>query len=124
MYDKLASDTEAASADMETKTRRVSLIVSVLAVTLMTLGFTDAVLNGMSLSAPGNSVLPVSTLRHVSQVPLSLTAMSVGVLLLALLPTVRVLLAVVLYTFKRGMLNVVISLAVLAELLTSMRVGG
>jgi uncharacterized membrane protein len=123
MSDKLAFDTETLG-NIEAKTRRVSLIVSLVSVSLMILGFTDAVLNGTTLSVPGRSVLPVSMLLHVSQVPVSLATMSVGVLLLALLPAVRVLLAVVLYISERGALNAAVSLVVLVELLVSMRAGG
>lgn len=123
MSDASAGVTEEA-VDMEAATRKVSVIVSVLALSLMIVGFADAVLGGMALTVPGSSVLPISRLVHVGQVPLSLAAMSAGVLLLALLPTVRVLLAAVLYIAQRGTLNVAASLAVLVELILSMRAGG
>ena len=50
--------------------------------------------------------------------------MSAGIVLLALLPTARVLLALALYARQRSVLDALAGLVVLLELLTSMRAGG
>lgn len=104
--------------------QKVSLAVSLAALCLMIGGLVDMSLSGVPFSVPGGSVLPVPALLRVSHAPVSWTAMSAGILLLALLPTVRVLLALVLYVRWRGTLNALAALTVLVELLMSMRAGG
>ena len=104
--------------------RKVSLLVSGLAVALMAGGFIAAMLAGNALAMPGKSVLPISSLLDFAQEPLALAAMSTGILLLALLPLVRVFLATTLYVRQRVPLDAMAALIVMMELLISMRSGG
>ena len=104
--------------------QRVSLIVSLIGLGLMIAGFVDMLVIGASHPIPGGSVLPLLKLSHVSQVPVSLAAMSEGIVLLALLPALRVFLALWLYLRRHSMLNALVALVVFLELLLSMRAGG
>ena len=113
-----------APKDLEATMQRVSLIVSVVGLGLMLAGFVDVLIIGASFSVPGGSVLPLLKLSHPSQAPASLVAMSTGIVLLALLPAIRVLLALWLYLRRHSVLNTLAALIVLMELLLSMRAGG
>jgi uncharacterized membrane protein len=109
--------------DLEAWMQKISVVVSVSAMGLMIGGFLDMALRGLPSVLPGSSVVPLSLFTHLTEAPADLAAMSAGILLLVLLPTVRVLLAVMLYARRRGFLNAVIALLVLIELLASMRGG-
>jgi uncharacterized membrane protein len=113
-----------ASGDLEEKMQKVSLGVSLAGVSLMVAGFGDMLVNKASSSIPGGSVLPLPMFIHLSQVPASLVAMSAGIALLALLPALRVLLALWLYLRHRDALNALAALIVFLELLLSIGVGG
>ncbi len=113
-----------APKDLEATMQRVSLIVSVVGLGLMLAGFVDMLIIGAAFSVPGGSVLPLLRLSHPSQVPASLVAMSAGIVLLALLPAIRVLLALWLYLRRHSILNTLVALIVFLELLLSMRAGG
>jgi uncharacterized membrane protein len=110
--------------DLEERMQKVSLWVSLAGVGLMVAGFGDMLVNRASSSIPGGSVLPLPMFTHLSQVPASLVAMSAGIALLALLPALRVLLALWLYLRHRDVLNALAALIVLLELLLSIGVGG
>jgi uncharacterized membrane protein len=109
---------------LEERMQKVSLGVSLAGVGLMVAGFVDMLINKASSSIPGGSVLPLPMFIHLSQVPVSLVAMSAGIALLALLPALRVLLALWLYLRHRDVLNALAALIVFLELLLSIRVGG
>ena len=111
-------------AALEATMQKVSRIVSVLALGLMVVGFVDLLVSGTSVIMPGGSVLSLSLLARPGQEPISLVAMSAGIILLALLPSVRVLLALKLYVRQRDIVDILVALVVLLELLLSMRVGG
>jgi uncharacterized membrane protein len=113
-----------APEDLEATMQRVSLIVSVVGLGLMVAGFVDKLIIGASFSVPGGSVLPLLRLSQPLQVPASLVAMSAGIVLLALLPAIRVLLALWLYLRRHSVLNTLVALIVFVELLLSMRAGG
>ncbi|MGE0826190.1 MAG: DUF1634 domain-containing protein [Candidatus Binatia bacterium] len=104
--------------------QKVSMLVSVIALGLMVVGFLDLVVSGTSVTIPGGSVLSLPALAHPGQAPISLVAMSAGIILLALLPSVRVVLALRLYLRRRDVLNALVALVVLLELLLSMGAGG
>ena len=114
----------AAPDDLEALMQKVSLVVSLVALGLMGFGLVDAWVHQASLILPGERALPLPVLVQLRAAPASLVAMSAGIVLLALLPTVRVLLALALYVRQRSILDTFTSLAVLLELLTSMRTGG
>jgi hypothetical protein len=110
-------------SDLEGRMQKVSLAISLLSLGLMVAGFLDMLVGGAMLSLPGISAVPPVALGG-GGIPASLEVMSVGILLLALLPIIRVLLAAWLYVRHREILNMVVALVVLVELLLSMRSGG
>jgi uncharacterized membrane protein len=124
MSEKTPPSQVEASGDLEERMQKVSLWVSLAGVSLMVAGFGDMLVNKASSSIPGGSVLPLPMFVHLSQVPVSLVAMSAGIVLLAILPTIRVLLALWLYLRHREKLNSLAALIVFLELLLSIRVGG
>jgi uncharacterized membrane protein len=109
--------------DAEKVMKKASLVVSLVGLGLMIIGFIGVLIDPAPLSVPGASVLPLPTLMHLSQSPASLVTMSVGIVLLALLPTVRVALALWYYIRRRDALNTVAALIVVIELLLSIRTG-
>jgi uncharacterized membrane protein len=109
--------------DLESTMQKLSLVVSLLGLSLMTGGFMLRLVNHLTWSLPGMAVLPMTILLHPSPDVFSLEAMSVGIVLLALLPTARVILALWLYLRRRNWLNSLAALIVLAELFFSMRAG-
>lgn len=123
MSNGLTPSTDESLADLEAKMQKVSLVVSLMAVGLMIGGSVAMLLGGTDLSLPGGSVLAFSALVHSSRAPASQVAMSAGILLLALLPLVRVLLALAFYTRWRRTLNAFVAILVFLELLVSMRTG-
>lgn len=110
--------------DLEGQMRKVSQVVSAAAVGLMLAGLLASIGTGSGLALPGSSVMPLHDLLKLPVHPLGLAAMSAGILLLALLPVVRVLLALGLYTRQRAPVNALAALVVFVELLISMRAGG
>jgi uncharacterized membrane protein len=124
MHKEMTSSNSRAGSDLEATMQRVSLLISLVGLGLMVAGFIDMLIVGASLSVPGRSVLALPKLAHPSQVPISLAVMSAGIVLLALLPALRVLLALGLYLRRHNILNALVALIVFMELLLSMRAGG
>ncbi len=107
---------------LELVMRRLSMGVSVVAVALMMAGF------GLTLiryhgAAPNQPALPPAQLLTGITNDVGLWAMSLGIFLLALLPTARVALALWLFLRSRQRLDTVVSLVVLLELLFSIWLG-
>lgn len=111
------------SEALEAVMQRVSWCVSLLALGLMVAGLVITVSRGMPLTA-AVTALPVSEFRRITQVPLGLAAMSAGIILLAVLPSMRVMVALWLYIRHHKALDALVALIVLLELLLSMRLGG
>jgi uncharacterized membrane protein len=111
-------------SDLEARMQKISLVTSLLGLGLMAFGFADFFLHGASLFLPGVTALSVLLIKSGAQISLSLLAMSAGIVILALLPILRVLLALSLYLRNRQALNVVVALLVFIELLVSARTGG
>jgi hypothetical protein len=109
---------------LEGPMRKISQVISIAGLGLMILGLIDYFANGISISVPGFSVLPLPALLHIREEPLALVAMSVGIVLFALLPTFRVLLALWTYLRQHKWLESLAALIVFLELLFSIRSGG
>ena len=123
--DRQKTPTQAPGPDnVERGMKKASLIVSLVALSLMIAGFIDTMVNLVPLSVPGASVLPFPAWTHLSQSPANLITMSMGIVLLALLPTVRVALALWYYIRRRDALNIIAALIVVVELLSSIGTGG
>lgn len=110
--------------DLEQHMRRVSQVVSAAAVVLMVAGLLGTVMSGAALALPGGSVMALHDLLRLPIHPLALAAMSGGIVMLALLPVLRVLLALGIYARQRVLIDALAALIVLIELLISMRAGG
>lgn len=110
--------------DLEATMQKISLVTSLLGLGFMVFGFVDMLAHGTSLAIPGVAALSPQILKSGTEIPLSLLAMSAGIVVLALLPILRVLLALSLYLRNRQVLNVVVAFVVFIELLASVRTGG
>jgi uncharacterized membrane protein len=113
--------TEKTPTRLEAQEMRVSLVVCLLAVGLMLGGFAALMAQGLAWVVPGYPAPHLSAL--FSRQPLGWTAMSLGIILLGVLPLLRVGLAVKSYADARAWRDFLIALVVLAELLLSMSWG-
>jgi uncharacterized membrane protein len=111
------------SDTLETVMQRVSLIVSLVALGFMVGGLVVTLSQGVPLTA-ATTALPVSEFRRITRVPLGLATMSAGIIMLAVLPSMRVVVALWLYIRRHQALEALVALIVLLELLLSMRLGG
>lgn len=116
--------TEETQTGLEAKMQKISLVTSLLGLGLMVFGFVDLLIHGASLSMPGIAALSPLMIKSGTRISPSLLMMSAGIVVLALLPILRVLLALSLYLRDRQVLNVVVALLVFIELLLSVRTGG
>lgn len=110
--------------DLETMMKKISVVTSLLGLGLMVFGYADFIARGTPLSIPGGTALSPLLVQSGTRMSLSLLTMSAGIVILALLPILRVLLALLLYLRNRQVLNVVVALVVFVELLASARTGG
>ena len=86
---------------------------------LMVPGFLDAMIQHGPVLLPGPSTTPLSDVWHISSAPAGLLAMSVGLLLFLVIPSLRVLLGLEDFVRRREIISVVAALIVLAELIIS-----
>jgi hypothetical protein len=119
----LKNDDQDPPENMETAMQKISLGVSLLSLGLMIAGITLFLLRGNFVAVPGTSVLPASDFIHPLQYRTTMLIMSAGIILLALLPALRVLMALSLYIRSRVLINILAALIVLIELILSMRTG-
>jgi len=103
---------------LEVQEKRVSLVVSLLAVMLMLGGFAALMTQGVVWVVPGFPSPHLSSLFH--QQPLGWIAMSLGIILLGVLPLLRVGLAALSYGGARRWRDLLVASVVLLELLLSM----
>jgi uncharacterized membrane protein len=114
---------EETQSNLEASMKKLSVVVSLLGLGLMVFGLSDLIIHGGSLSVPGVVALSPSLTKPGTSISPALLTMSAGIVILALLPVVRVLLALLLYIRNRQVLNVVVALLVFIELLASLRTG-
>lgn len=114
---------EETQSHLESMMQKISLVTSLLGLGLMVFGFSDWLIHGGSLSMPGVAALSPMMVKPGTRLSLGLGTMSAGIVVLALLPIVRVLLALSLYCRSRQVLNLVVALLVFIELLVSARTG-
>ncbi len=103
---------------LEVQEKRVSLVVSLLAVTLMLGGFAALLAGGAAWAVPGFQAPHFAALPY--QHSLGWTAMILGIILLGVLPLLRVALAVKAYADARVWRDFLVAFVVLAELFLSM----
>jgi len=113
-----------AAQELEIKMKKISMLISLVALALMIAGFVDALVIDHGIVIPGINALPLD--KVFSEIFLSngLSEMTIGVLLLAVLPIARILLAMWLYLRAKSLINTAVALVVLLELLFSIHAGG
>jgi uncharacterized membrane protein len=116
------------SGDLEAAMKRVSLVLSLIGFGLMVAGLVLMLLAGATFSSTGTqaetSALAPFPLSAWTQASPGLVVTSAGITLLALLPIVRVLLALRLYLRGRNLRDAAATVIVFLELLLSIRAGG
>lgn len=111
------------SQKLEETMQKVSRVVSLTGLGLMLAGLFAYFISSTHFSLPGEPVIPLQDFLQAGGDPLSLVLMSTGILLFALLPLLRVILALWTYSSKKAWLNTLASFIVFLELLFSMRTG-
>ena len=106
---------------LEDRMRKVSLVISLLGLALMSFGLIDMLVEGDVFSLPGADALPLGRLIHFPPGPMGLMFASSGVILLGLLPAIRVTLALWLYLRLKDVFSMLIAVTVILELLLSIR---
>jgi hypothetical protein len=97
----------------------ITQIVSAAGFALMIIGLAVLLWQDGLASFPGDSAVPLSELTHVTQAPLPLLLVSIGMVLLAFLPALLVFLKLISSLRQQHTVTVVVALIVLAELLLS-----
>jgi uncharacterized membrane protein len=103
--------------------KRISQVLSAIGFGLMVTGLVLTLVSGASLPSVEASALGIFPLSAWTQASVGLVVTSVGIILLALLPIVRVLMALWLYRRGRNLLDVGATLIVFLELLVSILIG-
>ena len=105
--------------DIETAMRSISLISSGIAVVLMVGGMIELWAFGNSADLSHVAVVPLRSLMRLQGGSAGVLALSAGVVLLALVPTFRVMLALGIYLRRNQIRNIAITIVVILELLIS-----
>ena len=113
-----------ASDRLDAAMKTVSQVGSVIGFGLMLAGFVAMWINGSASGLPGDSALPLAVMLHPAHAPLNMAVVSAGIIVLALIPVVKVVLALWLYLRRRDAPNSGISLVLFLELLVSTFAGG
>jgi len=104
---------------LESLMQKLSLIISLVALGIMIGGLLGTLGSGTPVTA-ATATLPIADFHHIAQTPLWLATMSIGIVLLAILPCMRVAVALWLYIRHKKVLDTLVALIVLLELLLSM----
>ena len=117
------SSTEGPVRSLESRMRKLSLVISVAGLGLMCFGLMDILFNGGSFSLPGLAVTPIESLISGHGASLGMTLASAGIFLLGLLPAMRVLVAAWLFLRSHNAGATLVAVVVLLELLVSIHLG-
>ncbi len=121
--DRSYLSTEDAPETIEKGMKRISLWVSLLSMALMISGFILLLLAKNKYLLPGVAAFPIHVFFHLPFRSFDLALMSIGIILLGLLPAARLVLALSVYLFARDVKNVLVGLLVFLELLLSFGLG-
>ncbi len=108
---------------LEQQMQKVSLVLSLLGLVLMAIGLADNLVHGENYFLPGSAALTFGNLIHLRSESLGTFTISLGVIILGLIPGIRVTLALRLYLRLRDLFSICITLAVFMELLASIYLG-
>lgn len=123
MDESTATERKTLVEALEGRMQKVSLAVSLLGLGLMAVGLGDNLINGANYFLPGPSALTFGNLINLRSESLGTFTVSLGVILLALIPGIRVIMALLLYLRLRDLFSICVTMAVLMELLTSIYLG-
>ncbi len=121
MNGETTNSTPSSAERLEEKMQKVALAISLAGLGLMGMGFLCWLLHRSSFALPGDAVI---SLRNILQWPVLNScrmAMSVGIILLGLIPMTRVILAGLLYVRAHDRMSALVALIVLLELIASIR---
>ena len=107
------------AGELESKMQKISLLISFAALGLMIVGFVTALLTHHHLAIPGRAALPFGRLFALHSISNGFSEMTAGIILLAALPTARILLAMWLYIRSRSLIDTIVAVVVLLELIFS-----
>jgi hypothetical protein len=111
------------ASDNDSLARRVAQILSLSGFGLMAFGFVTMLARQGTISMPGGAALPFPGVLRLAGEPISLAAMSLGILILAIVPATEVMVAEWRFIHRREILNILAALIVLMELLLSIGTG-
>jgi len=115
---KLAIRPNCAEGGSKTATQRISLLISVLALTLMAKGFLDLAMGG-DVILPGPRAMPLEEILRPEALRSGEGLLCMGIITLAALPALQVLLALVTNLRARAWIDALVALGVLGVLLLS-----
>lgn len=94
-------------------------IMALFGLSLMLFGLVDGLSQTGSFSFPGPPTMSIEQIAHTYSSEIGLVMMSVGIILFALLPSLRVLLGIYKFIHNREIVNLIIATFVLLELTVS-----
>ncbi len=122
LWSNAGENTVTPARELESRMQKISLLISVAALALMSAGFAIALMTHHGVKIPGVAALPFGHLFSLHAVADGFTEMSIGIILLAALPMARILLAMWLYIKSRSLIDTVVAIVVLLELIFSAHV--
>lgn len=115
---KHASSNEVAEKEQANSTR-ILRIVALIAIGSMVSGLVFGLLQTAPMSFPGPPTLTINQITQTAYTKTGLVLMSSGIILFALLPSLRVLLGINQFIHKHEMVNAIVAMIVLLELSAS-----
>lgn len=105
--------------ELESMMRKISMFFSLASLSMMLTGFAIAIRRLDAIRVPGSVALSIGQLFSLHSLGDGFTEMTAGILLLAALPTAKILLAIWLNIRSRKWIESIVALIVLLELLFS-----
>lgn len=118
--ESVVEDRDMTPADeLESMMRKISMFFSLASLSMMLTGFAIAIRRLDAIRVPGSVALSIGQLFSLHSLGDGFTEMTAGILLLAALPTAKILLAIWLNIRSRKWIESIVALIVLLELLFS-----
>ena len=118
--ERLRAEVTELVADPERRMARLSLLASAAALALMLTGFVMLLVSGEPYHLPGARALPLHAMLQPPQPALAVDVMSLGIVLLLVLPVLRIMISMIPFVRRREWFDVVVTLVVFLELVFSM----
>ncbi len=120
LLERLRTEVAELLADPERRMARLSLLASAGALALMVTGFVMLLVSGEPYQLPGARALPLHAMLHPPRPALAVDVMSLGIVLLLVLPVLRIMISVIPFVRQRHWFDAVVTLVVFLELVFSM----